>query len=149
MYIVPFKASFIGREDSTLPARLRDEASGVLQWLIDGHRAWLNAGCKLPDCAAVKAQTDSYFANQATVDLFLTEKCDLAAGHSERLTNVYQVLRSWRIERGESPEARSRFDDAVRSAGFRIAVRDGYPVIQGLRLKPMFPEVLKPQESPK
>ena len=38
--IVPFKVSFLDREDADLPGRLRAEMGYVLQWLIEGHRQW-------------------------------------------------------------------------------------------------------------
>jgi P4 family phage/plasmid primase-like protien len=51
--IVPFTASFKGREDTDLPRRLREHLGYVLAWLMEGHRQWLVCGKQMYVCAAV------------------------------------------------------------------------------------------------
>ena len=75
--IVPFRVSFLGREDKDLPGRLREELSYLLQWLISGHQQWLEAGKKLPKCLAVENETAEYFDNQSTPQLWLKERCEV------------------------------------------------------------------------
>lgn len=130
--IVPFRASFVGREDATLPARLREEAGYVLHWLIEGHAKWLAAGRKLPVCAAVDEASREYFASQSTVELWIEERVERL--HDDRrkvldlprASSLYSDYSRWKRDRGEMPIGMVRFSDAlsvlferVKSSGVR------------------------------
>jgi putative DNA primase/helicase len=56
--VVPWETSFIGRKDPNLDQMLRDEASGILNWLIKGAIAYQDIGLDEP--AAVKNATLEY-----------------------------------------------------------------------------------------
>lgn len=110
LHIVPFKQSFLGREDMTLPDRLRDEAGGyILQWLIEGHAKWLELGRRLPECAAVKAEADEYFAAQSTIEAWIDERCKVnqddhrPASYYPTATDLYADYAGWKQRRGEHP----------------------------------------------
>ena len=75
--IVPFNASFRGREDANLPSRLRENLGYVLSWLIEGHRQWIANNKRLPICPAVEAESEQYFEDQATPQRWLAERCEL------------------------------------------------------------------------
>lgn len=42
--VIPFRESFLGREDETLDHRLQAEAPGILNWLLAGLREYLDIG---------------------------------------------------------------------------------------------------------
>ncbi|MEA3288263.1 MAG: phage/plasmid primase, P4 family, partial [Candidatus Marinimicrobia bacterium] len=42
--VIPFNVSFKGREDKDLTQKLADEIPGILNWAVDGLKAWLGAG---------------------------------------------------------------------------------------------------------
>lgn len=67
MKMIPFNVSFADREDPDLPAKLREEAGSILQWLIEGHMKWIANGKKLPACAAVERAGEDYASVQSTV----------------------------------------------------------------------------------
>ena len=90
--IVPFKASFLDREDKDLPRRLREELGYVLSWLIEGHSKWLSAGKKLPQCAAVEAESADYFASQSTPEMWLAERCEIFSRMTARTCSSPGVL---------------------------------------------------------
>jgi phage/plasmid-associated DNA primase len=75
--IVPFKASFLGKEDFDLPRRLRDNLGYVLGWLSEGHRKWCEAGRWLPSCKAVETESADYFASQSTPEMWLAERVQI------------------------------------------------------------------------
>jgi putative DNA primase/helicase len=117
LVIVPFKQSFVGREDYTLPAKLKDEAGFVLHWLIEGHTEWLRLNRKLPPCAAVLGETEDYFSAQSTVDMWVSECCEivnsdeLAASHLPKSSVLYNSYRQWKENRGEQPVSQTRWGE--------------------------------------
>ena len=120
--IVPFARSFLGREDFDLPRVLRQEATAgyVLQWLIQGHIKYLNAGRKFPDCSKVLGATRDYFSDQGTPAQWLDERCDLddglgpASGYTS-VREAYHDYCRWKQDRGEKPLAQNRFLGALPS----------------------------------
>lgn len=129
--IVPFNQSFIGREDPMLPAKLQAEAGYVMYWLLEGHREWLKLGRKLPDCAAVRAESESYFSAQSTTDMWVAERLEIIENDSRKVrdlpksSSLYADYRRWKEDRGEHPvtlplwaETMRRFEK-VQSGGVR------------------------------
>lgn len=118
--IVPFGQCFIGREDPMLPERLRQEAPYVLNWLIEGHAEWVRLGRKLPDCQAVARESDSYFAEQSTVDMWIAERLqvidpdDRPAYQCPKSSELYRDYSIWKKERGEVPVSQTRWADSMR-----------------------------------
>jgi putative DNA primase/helicase len=138
--LVPFKASFLGREDPDLPRRLREGLGYVLSWLIEGHREWLAAGKRLPQCRAVESESADYFESQSTPDMWVEERAviltrDDRAGHDlPKSSELYSDYSTWKKMRGENPMSQQRFSEflqrkfvKVRSNGYRY---------RGLKLKP-------------
>ena len=117
--IVPFKESFIGREDADLPIKLREEAGFVLNWLIEGHAIWLAAGRKLPPCEAIDNESRDYFEAQSTVEAWVRERVTKVNddGRGLRLWpksgELYKDYRSWKDSRGEDPVSQSRWGETM------------------------------------
>jgi putative DNA primase/helicase len=136
--IVPFKVSFVGREDKDLPGRLRGELSYVLQWLIDGHQQWLDAGKKLPKCLAVETETAEYFDNQSTPQLWLKERCevreDLADLQLQTIMELYGDYKNWATSRGELPLSKKRWEGQAIQPSQKVDTRKG-SCVRRLRLR--------------
>ena len=47
---VPFLQCYLGREDKTLKDTLKEEAPGILAWLVRGARLWIEDGLLAPGC---------------------------------------------------------------------------------------------------
>ena len=71
---VPFHVT-VGRPDKTLPAKLREELPGILNWALAGCLAWQRDGLGVPE--SVRAATQEYRSSQDSVRLFLQEECRL------------------------------------------------------------------------
>lgn len=118
--IVPFKASFIGREDLDLPEKLSAEAGYVLNWLLGGHQRWLELGKKLPPCAAVENESQEYLQSQSTVDAWINEFCSsidpsCSTGQWPTATLLYQKYKQWKIARGEIPVSMARWNAPMKA----------------------------------
>jgi P4 family phage/plasmid primase-like protien len=118
--IVPFRASFLGREDHDLPRRLRANLGFVLGWLIDGHRKWLAAGKRLPKCEAVERESSDYFNAQSTVEMWLGERVDIDHTDDRRVLDLpkagdlYKDYVEWKKARGEVPVSMTRWSESLR-----------------------------------
>ena len=140
--IVPFKHSFLGREDPDLPARLWAEQGYVLQWLIEGHQMWLEAGKKLPVCAAVESEIAEYFEGQSTPKLWLKECCEiLADDHRPDLqlhtvVECYRSYKNWKDARGESALSQTRWEPEALTGLQVVRTRKG-KCVRKLKLLPI------------
>jgi putative DNA primase/helicase len=107
--IVPFKQSFVGREDPLLPQTLKQEAGFILQWLIEGHTEWLRLGRRLPPCQAVEDEVAAYFADQSTVESWITERCECITPDKRldsdlpQAMSLYRDYQNWKQDIGETP----------------------------------------------
>ncbi len=74
MHLVPFTQSFEGRANQTLKDALRQEAEGILVWLVQGALVWLAEGLNPP--ASVKAATEEYRKESNQLGQWLEARCD-------------------------------------------------------------------------
>lgn len=147
--IIPFNADFSGREDATLPDRLRSEAGAILRWLLDGHRMWIEAGKRFDPSAAVATLSADYFAAQSTPDLWLTECAEIVPDDGRsvyawpRSRDAYQNYRIWKSGRGEEPITETRFGLWIRGKSGIVIKKSNSMHCVGLSLKiPQIPGIL-------
>jgi putative DNA primase/helicase len=112
--IVPFKASFVGREDPLMPEKLWGEAGFVLAWLLEGHRRWVELGRKLPPCRAVEDESEDFFASQSTIEAWIDECLVRCSDEEETKAKLlYDSYRDWKSERGEQPQSMVRWAESM------------------------------------
>jgi putative DNA primase/helicase len=80
--------------DPTLPARLKREASGILNWLIDGLSDWHERGGLCPPLE-VLAATEDYREDSDPVGRFLSEWCVLDQGARVEVGELHQAFTTW------------------------------------------------------
>jgi putative DNA primase/helicase len=118
--IVPFNASFQGKEDFDLPRRLREDLGYVLGWLIEGHGKWCEAGKRLPSCKAVETERADYFAAQSTPELWLAERVQILdpdtrpTSQCPKSGDLYRDYANWKKDRGETPVSQTRWAEVMR-----------------------------------
>jgi putative DNA primase/helicase len=134
--IVPFRQSFAGREDTGLAAALADEAPLVLGWLLSGAEQFFEAG-RLRSCDMVEAETDAYFAAQATFDQWIEERCALDPEALGPSAELYRDFSEWKRDRGEGVPSTVRWAEQM---GRRfVRVRSGGTKWEGVRLRSDLP----------
>lgn len=105
--LVPFTNSIPPeRQDFELPAKLRAELPGILNWAIEGLRLWLRISKNgkrsgMPACAAVDSATAAYRGEQDRLKAFLEECVEPADQYTIQASALYQVYRRWCEENGE------------------------------------------------
>jgi putative DNA primase/helicase len=131
--LVPFNASFVGREDTSLPGRLADELPRILRWMIDGAAMYWEDG-RLVNCAVVNEASKSYFDMQATFEAWLEECCYIDSSYEERAKVLYANFKKWKEDRGEGVLSQTRWGELM-SERFQRRLSGG-TIWCGLRLRP-------------
>ena len=102
VHLIPFKLSFIDRKpqaddelpaDKTLPDRLKEEASGILAWLVRGCLSWQDQGLAPP--LIVTEATAKFRRDEDTLADFIEECCFLEAGYECKASDLYADFKDW------------------------------------------------------
>jgi putative DNA primase/helicase len=105
--------------DRELEKRLKQEAEGILQWMIAGCLDWQANGLEQP--ASVRAATDQYFNDQDVFGQWLQEDCDVALGNDkiwDTSLNLFEGWTEFATKAGEAPGKQRAFAEALRRRGF-------------------------------
>jgi putative DNA primase/helicase len=115
---VPFDVTIPKEErDPMLINKLRLEASGILNWMLDGLRSFLDQG-KLSEPDAVTSATKKYFENADVLGRFL-ETCTVREpGHRVQSSVLHQVYEAWCKSAGETPWKNKGFSNAMDERGY-------------------------------
>ena len=81
------------KADEHLPAKLKGESSGILNWLLEGSLRWQRHGVYLPQ--EVLDARDSYRRNQDALGPFLDACCALEAGRRVLSSDLYGAYTWW------------------------------------------------------
>jgi putative DNA primase/helicase len=87
------------KQDRHLELKLREEASGILNWLLEGTSRWRQEGLKAP--AAVLNATDEYRGEMDVIGNFLKERCVQQPGASIRIRELFKSYQEWCEENNE------------------------------------------------
>jgi len=104
--LIPFNLSFVNeptlpnerQADTTLPDRLRAEASGILAWLVRGCLEWQRMELNPP--VIVKDSIESYRQEEDVIGLFIEERCQTGPEFEIRAGDLYRAFKVWAEENG-------------------------------------------------
>jgi putative DNA primase/helicase len=92
--LIPFVRRFQGRDaDPGLADTLRNEAEGILAWLVRGALAWQERGLEPPAC--VRAATEDYRADSDVLADFLASRCEIGNGLTARTGEIKRAYEAW------------------------------------------------------
>lgn len=141
MLVLTFDRHFAPEEqDRGLKDELRrpENLSGVLNWMLDGLRAYQVHGLEAP--RAVRAAVDAYRADMDTVALFAEERLEKDPHGEETPGALYAAYREWCLENGRQAMGKQKFNRALERLGIRAErgrlKAGGYvaTIIRGYRL---------------
>ncbi|WP_083838494.1 DNA primase family protein [Solidesulfovibrio carbinoliphilus] len=131
--LVPFAVTIPPeQQDSDLPSKLKAEAPGILNWMLEGSREWQRQGLNPP--AEVMAAVSEYRGEMDLLAEFLDEKCVLGLGEKVKAKDLYKAYREFCEAEGEFVLGKKRFADLLLQRGFRKA-KIGDMIWSGLGLK--------------
>ena len=116
MRLVPFTEKFEGAaRDNTLNDTLRKEASGILNWALEGCRLWQHEGLEPP--MDVKAATETYRIDNDLIADWLEERC--VEGGSTTSTDAYSDFSNWlRTAAPRATFSHKRFTQGLIQKGY-------------------------------
>lgn len=116
--LVPFEVTITGdQQDRSLPDVLRNEAPGILQWMIAGCVDWHHAG--LTDPHAVRIATDDYRAAMDVLGAFIAERCVTGPTTKVASKALYADYLDWCHRTGEQPMSQRRLGQSLGDRGYQ------------------------------
>ena len=118
-------------KDLELLNKLKAEASGVLNWLLDGFRLWREGGLAAPE--KVRAATDEYREDSDRVGQFLRAE---TAAHVDGMISaktLYAAYCIWCRQNAQDPVSQNYFGRQVVAHGYKRE-KTGVVFYLGLRL---------------
>jgi putative DNA primase/helicase len=154
IHMIPFTVTIPDEEkDQKLPAKLREEAPGILNWAIAGARAWFHSSLKPP--AAVREATKEYREESDLLSGYLGECCIIGRNCQESTANLYAAYEKWCEAAGETYMKVRTFGKNLRERGFKDWKSGSVRGWAGLRLRQDGeqaqqdqPRVVQPEKSP-
>jgi putative DNA primase/helicase len=115
--LIPFTERFEGeRQDNRLPEKLREEASGVLAWMVRGCLEWQAEGLGMAE--SVDAATQEYREEMDTLAAFIEDVCAVHAGAQASASNLWTAYKIWCEKAGENPGTQKTFGARLKDRGF-------------------------------
>ena len=81
------------QQDKGLPDKLWQERSGILNWLLDGVRRYLEDGLQVPD--VITKETQNYKEDSDPLGRFIADCIERAEGEEVNATTLYEAYCSW------------------------------------------------------
>ena len=117
IHLIPFEVEIPSEEiDTSLPRKLRAEASGILRWALKGFADWRENGLNVPQ--TVKEATAGYRCEMDVVGRFLEECCDINGSLKTKTSNLYLAYSSWCDQNGHHPMSNNAFGRELTRRGF-------------------------------
>jgi putative DNA primase/helicase len=115
---VPWKVFIPETErDTKLSQKLQAEASGILNWLLDGLSVWMEKGLVLPE--TIKAATAEYRRDSDQLGRFLELCTEPEAEARVQSSLLLEVHNAWARAGGGSEWRQKGFTDAMADRGFK------------------------------
>jgi putative DNA primase/helicase len=87
------------KQDKHLESKLKAEASGILNWLLEGTVRWKTEGLRTP--AAILHATDEYRGEMDVIGNFLKECCVQGPEITIRVRELFKAYQDWCDENNE------------------------------------------------
>ena len=115
--LIPFTTRIEeGKQDKTLEGKLRREASGILNWLLEGTGRWKHEGLAVP--AVILNATDEYRAEMDVIGNFLKERCIVKEGLKIRVRELFKAYQDWCAENNEHAVSERFFSLRLKEMGY-------------------------------
>jgi putative DNA primase/helicase len=133
LLLVPFEHEVLPQDiDKKLDAKLHAEASGILNWLIQGCLAWQRIGLKPPE--HVLAATEEYREEEDYLGQFVKEMCVIQPARSIKVDDIYRMYALWCADLGLHPLGKIRLNRQLTERFNNVSMyrSNGYRRIRGI-----------------
>ena len=104
------------KQDKHLELKLREETSGILNWLLEGIALWKREGLKAPK--AVLLATDEYRGEMDVIGNFLKDNCVQQKDLTIRIRELYKAYTDWCDVNNEHAVSERFFSMRLKEIGF-------------------------------
>ena len=113
LLVVNFEISFAGREDRTLPDRIRQELPGIFNWALSGWMELRLAGqfTEPQSSQDVLAEAAGVFS---PISAFLDECCEVDPNKQVAIDDLWTAWQLWCKQTGHHPGSRSKLGTDLR-----------------------------------
>ena len=116
--LVPFTVTIPPEErDPEFPEKLKAELPGILAWMIDGCRAWLQQGLAPPQ--VVTEATAAYLEGEDAISAWIDECCQRDPNSFATLTHLFVSWNAWATKNGEYAGTTKKLVSTLESKGFQ------------------------------
>lgn len=120
VHLIPFELSFVDepqksferKRDPSLPEKLKQEASGILAWLVRGCLEWQKQGLNPPP--SIKQATAEYQQDEDILGLFVSECIATDSEAEVRAAVLYAAYRRWCDAFGYKPLGGKKFGERMK-----------------------------------
>jgi len=127
--LIPFTVTIPPENrDRMLCDRLKEEASAILNWCLDGYRKYAAEGLNPPD--EVLAAVQDYRAEQNLIGQFLDECCETGDEHEVKCSDLRNRYNQWCADNGERAMTSQMFGRRIAEQGFEFRQQHAAGVLQ-------------------
>jgi putative DNA primase/helicase len=105
------------KQDKFLEGKLKQEASGILNWILEGSKRWTVERLKAPKI--VTAATDEYRSEMDIIGIFLSEACRHGEECEIMLKDLYRGYCNWCDENNEHPQKERVFSGRLKELKYK------------------------------
>jgi putative DNA primase/helicase len=135
IWLFPFTVTISDADrDPSMLDKLTAEGSGILNWLLDGLRRYLDAGKLSPPEEVIRA-TNRYRLDQDTLGQFIRDEMTISESGLITRSSFYNQYKIWCEAEGEKPLGSKRVSQYMRERGLSEFQSGGVRSWRGIRIK--------------
>ena len=132
--MLPFNRKFTETEqDTSLEAALLKERDGILQWMLEGTRLYLDSGLKLS--SAILAKQRQYRKESDLLGEFLEQKTFSDPAEKIDQSQLYFRWQTWNESCGTKASSKKSFTQRLAERGFGTTHSGNVYFYDGLNLR--------------
>lgn len=133
--LIPFTQTFEGREDKHLAQTLRAELPGILNWAIEGLRAWKVSG--LGTATVVEDATAQYRKESDLLGQWFEDSALSDPRETLPASDAYDSFRNWCKSYGFREPTQTSFGRSMEERGYKKIKQAGKRQYDGVMLRPI------------
>lgn len=133
LILVPFSVQIPDHKvDKDLKYKLQREATGIMNWAVDGCLKWQTEGLGLPK--VIKDASTGYRAEMDVISQFVSDCCETAPGFEVKASEIYKVYKQWADDNSEYCMSNTKFGREMQQKFTRKHTKFGN-TYEGLSIK--------------
>jgi putative DNA primase/helicase len=116
LLLLPLTASWLGREDKALEAKLRPELSGILNWSLAGLQRLAGNGNAFTIVPSAEQAIEQLRDLSSPVAAFVREECVVRRNCEVRADTLYNAYKAWADLNGQPKKSKTLFGRDLAAA---------------------------------